>query len=270
MENNVVTPKQTKFPTKLVVIGAVILVLVLGLIASLFLVRQNQNVKEEAATPTGVAKVFITPETKTVQVGEEFTAEILLDTAGQYISAMTIQLEYSYSGDEPPIDATEIQTSTDLVTNKDWSFPVKTTTTSGGKVVIRIAGFNKAQTGYKSTAEEKVATVKFEALANGKVNATFNSTESKVTSKTTTQDILLIPSSSATYTAQGGTGGDETPTPTGSASPSPSGSPSSSSTPKPSGSATPVPIPVTGASTPTLIGLGIGAVLLIGSAALIF
>jgi hypothetical protein len=273
---NIVAAKSTKLPTKLVVVGTVMLVLVLGLIASLFLVRQKQNVKEEAATPTGIVKVFITPETKTVQVGDEFTADILLDTAGQYVSALTIQLEYSYTGDDPPIDATDVQTSTDLMTNKEWSFPVKTTTTTGGKVVIRIAGFNKSTTGFKSTGEEKVATVTFEALSNGKIDATFNSSESRVTSKTTTQDILLIPSSKGTYTAQGGTDATASPTPSGSASPVPSGSasPSSSSTPSgsttPSGSGSPAPIPVTGSSTPTLIGIGLGALLLIGSAVLIF
>jgi len=262
--------QKTKFPKKIIIAITALLVLIAGLAAALILVRQRQEVEKEAAVPTGVVKMFLTPETKSVEVGQEFSVDILLNTQNQIISAMTIQLDYPYSGEKPPISAKAIDINSNLVISDDWNFPIKTITEQGGKGQIRIAGFNKSELGYKTTGEEKVATITFKANSAGSINVSFNATESKVTSKSTTpQDVLLVPSSTGTYTASGET---DSPSPTAEQNSSPT--PTTTLTPTvqatATASATAAPIPVTGASSTTILGIATGSLLLVISLVLLF
>lgn len=257
------TKEKPKKQTKLILAIVGIVVLIGGLITGLILSRQKQVVKKEAATSTGVAKIFITPETKVIDVDQTFSANIILDTAGQKISAITVDLGYTYSGTTPPLTATDIQISSNFIVDNRWSFPIKTINAGDGRVQIKIGGLNSSSEGYSTQGEETVATITFKGQTAGSVNATFNSTTTKVTSKTTGEDILLVPNSSGSYTVRGTT---ETPTPTATATASatPLSVVRSTATP------TPVPVPQSGISFPSLISLSLAGVLIIGAVLLAF
>ena len=247
------------------------LLLGMGLAVGILLVRQNQQIKEKAATSTGTVKVFLSPETKTVQAGQTFSVNILLDTDGRYISALTLDLSYPYTGDTPPIEAKDVQVSSNLIVSGNWNFPIKTVNSDNQLVQIRIGGLNSSSQGYKTTGEETVATINFKAQKEGSINLAFNPTTTKATDKTTGEDILLTPSSYGSYTVQATTGtatpiatatpsGSETQTPQATRTPIPVNTPTSS----------PVPAPESGISFPTAIGIGSGILLLIGASMLAF
>jgi len=237
-----------------------------GLAVGILLVRQSQQIKEKAATSTGTVKVFLSPETKNIQVGQVFSVNVLLDTDGRYISALTLDLSYPYTGNTPPIEATDIQVSSNLVVSGDWNFPIKTINTDNQLVQIRIGGLNTSSQGYKTTGEETVATINFKAQATGSINLSFNPTTTKATDKTTGEDILLTPSSYGSYTASGPTT-TETPVPTATINNTPTTTTSATShtTSIPIATPTPslAPVPESGISLPTVVGIGGGTLLLV-------
>jgi hypothetical protein len=260
--------QKQKSPKNIIFAVATLFVLVVGLIAGLILVRQKQKIEEEAATPTGTVKLFLTPEIKTVEVGREFTVDIFLDTQNQIISALTIQLDYPYSGERPAISAKEIVINSSLITASNWNFPIKTITELAGKGQVKIGGFSGTQAGYKTNGKEKVATITFKANSAGTINVSFNASESKATSKSTSQDILLIPSSSGTYTATGGA--SSSPSPTSAGSPTPTPTLTSSPHASPTAIATLAPVPQSGVSLPTILATGMGTLLLLLSFGVLF
>ncbi|QLG69839.1 MAG: hypothetical protein CH104c_0608 [Candidatus Woesebacteria bacterium] len=239
-----------------------------GLAVGILLVKQSQQIKEKAATPTGTVKVFLSPETNSVQVGQVFSVNVLLDTDSRYISALTLDLSYPYTGDTPPIEATDIQVSSNLIVGGNWNFPIKTINTDNQLVQIRIGGLNSSSQGYKTTGEETVATINFKAQAAGSINLSFNPTTTKATDKTTGEDILLTPSSYGSYTASGQTT-TATPVPTATINNMPttttSATPHITTTPIPIATPTPslVPVPESGISLPTVMGIGGGVLLLV-------
>jgi flagellar basal body-associated protein FliL len=269
MDPIVTTPTRTNNKSKIIILVLSLIIVIAGAIAGWVLVRQNQQISEKASVSTGTAKTYISPSTKTVAVGDTFTANLLVNTAGQYISVLTLDLSYSYSGSTPPIEATDVQINSSLLTDESWKFPVKTINDSDGTVQIKIQGLSSSQQGYQTDGEESVATITFKAQEAGVINVNFNSTTTKAMSKTTGLDILLIPDSSGTFTATG-----ETATPTATATSESDDedndatvTPTSTSTSKSWTSPTPtaVPVPQSGVSLPTTIGIGLGGILLVGS-----
>ena len=267
-ESGVITskPKGGKGKKTIIILSLIVTVVVLGgLIATLLLLPKEQDIREEAAVPGGVAKVYITPETKTINAGESFQANILFDTAGITMSAITVHLEYLYEGDVPPITATVIQTSSTLVTDELWAFPIQSISEENGKGVIKIAGFSGSVTGYQTSGQEVLATITFQGLTPGSITTSFDTSGSIITSKENETDILLIPQSVATYTISGAT---TTPTISPTVSPTPTSYPTSTPTPQGGAqvgtpTASPSAIPVTGLSTPTIMGLSLGAILVL-------
>ncbi|BCX14495.1 MAG: hypothetical protein KatS3mg088_178 [Patescibacteria group bacterium] len=249
-----------------------ILLLVTGLAIGIILVNQRQEIRKKAVTPTGTVKVFLSPETKNIKEGQAFSVNILLDTAGRYISAVTINLSYSYQEETPPILATDVQVNSSLVVNNNWSFPIKSVNnnTQEKNVEIRIGGLNSSSEGYKTNGEEVIATINFKAQSPGSINLTFNPTTSKVTDKSTAEDILLNPSSSGSYIVTSETPPSETPQATfDPTNPTPTASPSAtivaaSTSPIPIVTPTPslAPIPESGISYPTIINI-LGSVILL-------
>lgn len=268
MDPIVTTPTKTNSKSKLIILILSLVIVIAGAVAGFILVRQNQQIQEKAAVSTGTAKVYISPTTKTIEVGDTFTVNLLLNTAGQYVSAVTLDLSYSYSGSTPPIEATDVQINSSLLTDGSWKFPIKTINDSDGTVQIKIGGLNSSQAGYKTSSEESVATITFKAQEAGVINVNFNSTTTKAMSKDTGSDILLIPDSNGTYTATG-----ETATPTATSTSDSddeddaAATPTATSTSKSWISPTPtaVPAPESGVSLPTTIGIGLGGILLVGS-----
>jgi hypothetical protein len=261
MEGSIVTTKKKNSKGLLVATIITTITLVGGLIVGILLVGQQQFFKQKAAVSGGVAKVYISPESKTVNVGETFTAKVYFDSSNTAISALTIQLEYPYTSSEPPISVTDVQVNSALAVQNNWDFPIKSITTSGGKVLVRIAGFSNSISGYTTTGQEELATISFKGNSAGTISASFNQTESKITKKADGSDTLMIPQSSGTYTVTG-SGVITTPTPTATATVAPgaTATPIGSIIPVPT--RTPMPVPVTGATENTIIALGAGILLL--------
>ena len=110
------------------------------------------------------------------------------------------------------------------------------------------------------------------------INVDFDVSQSKITDQAEGQDILLIPSSSGRYTAEGEIDGEtptpepeETPTPEpeDTPTPEPEDTPTPTEAPDtitvPTSAPTPVPIQDSGVPGPTIIGLSAGVLLIIGS-----
>ncbi len=262
-EETVQVPKPKKNIKKTIIFAVVtLIVLSAGIVAGLLLVRQPQDFREKAAVPTGTARIYLTPETKTISAGETFTATILFDTAGIAISGLTVKLEYPYTGDEPPISATSVEINPSLVLDSNWDFPYKNITEEGGAGKIEIAGLSTSTAGYTTDGQENLATITFRGNRSGTINVSFNANESVIASKDAEEDILLIPQSSGTYIVSGGSQ-TSSPTPTSSPSPSPSSTGTGIGT---TGSASPTatapPVPVTGVGDYMIFGMGAGVVLI--------
>ena len=262
---------------KLIIALVILAVTVVGLIVALVIVGQTQIFKKKAAVEGGVATVRLNPTTKTVEVNETFTVDVLFNTAEREISAISVLLKYPFSGSEPPIMVNnDIQISSILL--DDWNFAVKRVVESDGEIHIEIGGFVNAQTGYTSTGEELLATLTFNSQSEGTINVDFDVSQSKITDQAEGQDILLIPSSSGRYTAEGEIDGEtptpepeETPTPEpeDTPTPEPEDTPTPTEAPDtitvPTSAPTPVPIQDSGVPGPTIIGLSAGVLLIIGS-----
>jgi hypothetical protein len=278
MENTTVVEKPKSKTNKYLLAIAVVVVLILGLVAAIFLAQRNQNIKERASTPTGIAKVRLSPTTKTIEVGDEFESVIYFDTGGRAISAITVQLSYTYTGNEPPISTDDlIEIDSSLVLDSSWNFPIKTVTSQNGTTIIKIGGYNNSDSGFTSTGEQSLATLTFKGESSGSINVTFDSSVSKIAQKQGSQDILLTPASSGVYTVSGSTTtATATATSTSSATPSGTASttPTSTSTTNGTGTSgstiTPQPVPQSGISLPSTLGIILGTMLVIGAAILAF
>ena len=243
-----------------------------GLVAAFLLIPRYQYIREKAAIPGGVAKMFLTPESKSVEAGESFQANILFDTSGYKASGLTLRLLYPFEGDQPPISASDISYNTDLVTDGSWEFPYQKIYTSANNIIIELAGLNNTTEGYATQGQEVLATITFQANKPGTITVAFDEEKSVIADKTSATDILVIPQSQGNYTVLGD---PTTPTPEVSASPAATDSAIPTATPATgsgttigNASPTPSPLPVTGFSTPTLFGIGVGFLLILGSLAI--
>jgi hypothetical protein len=289
MENVLPVQPAKKNNKKKYIIGSVILgVLLLGLAVALVLVGRQQLFRQEASTPTGVATIRISPTTKSITVGQQFSPEIFFDTAGRAVTAIGVQLEYTFTGGTPPITTADNIQVNSVLLSENWNFTVKSVETIANKVVIQIGGTNSDQQGYTSTGEIKLATLSMTGQAPGSIVVTFNQSLSKITSEDNGQDVLLTPESSGTYEVTGGSTATPTSTATstatGSAKPTATatatGTGTGTGTAQPTATATPTddaggtadtgtatptppPVPESGIGAPTILGIGLGLILII-------
>ncbi|OGM26166.1 hypothetical protein A2627_03955 [Candidatus Woesebacteria bacterium RIFCSPHIGHO2_01_FULL_39_28] len=275
-------------PVKKIAVVAFLVILLVGIGVGIYLVSQRQNVVNEASVAGGEARVSLTPSSGTYQIGQSFPVTVNFTTGSVAISAIAIRISYAYAGTSPEVSASDIQVSSLLLQSGDWSCPVKTVTPINGQVQIDLACVNLSTSGYLATTDTALAAFTMTVNQTPSTNPVvlrFDPSQSIITKKTDAQDTLLTPASTASFTI-GGVGanvpsstptpsptpttsqtGSNTPTPTGvpTATPTSSGSSSSStSTLTPTVTTTPV-IPVSGISTPTLLALGVGFLLIVGS-----
>lgn len=233
-----------------VVLGIIVLVLIAAAIpVTMYLVKQRQELREKASVPGGQASVSVAPTTGSYSVGQTFPVSVSFNTAGIAISGIAIRLTYTYSENTPPITASDLQISPDLLGTGDWFCPIKTITPQAGIVKIDLACLNVNVAGYSNTENTPLATFNLQASAVPQTNPvvlSFDAQESKITRKDNGEDTLMIPQSTGTYTI---TQVGVTPTPT------PTGGPTRTPTPtQPAATATPTPTnppPGGPTSTPT-------------------
>ena len=240
----------TKTPISRVIFALLVLLFVLVSIGGgIFLVKQRQEIRKKAAVPEGEATVSLSPASGTYQVGQLFEVGIFFNTAGIPISAVAVRLTYPYSQTTPVLEASNLQISSSLLSGGDWSCPVKTITADGGEVKIDVACVNTSPAGFSTSTETLLASFHLQASQVPQINPTvlsFDPSQSIITRKENGQDVLLIPTSTGSYTIAGGQTPTVSPTPTSTEIPTPTLSPQETATPTPPSDLTSTPTPTGG------------------------
>ncbi len=270
-------------PARRVILAVLsVLLLVGGFVAGLFLIRQRQDIREQASTPTGQATVNLFPEEGTFDVGDTFPVSVRFNTANIAVSRVSVRLTYPYSGSTPELTTGEIEINPSLLSSGDWTCPTKNVTAQAGIVQIDISCGNFSAAGFSSNTDTLLATFNMNVERTPVIDPVvlrFDPTQSVITDKSSNQDILLIPTSTGTYTVSG----TATPQPTEPAAPTATPTQGPEATLTPTTTSTPTPtsttsanltpttttkggeLPDAGVSYPTILGIGIGTLLIVAS-----
>jgi hypothetical protein len=258
-------------PAKRIIIALlIILVAVGGFVAGLVLLKQRQTLNEQAAVPGGQAEVSITPSSGNFNVGDMVETTISFNPANISISGVAVRLTYPFSGTTPEVTVDSINLNSALTSTGDWTCPTQTSSQQGTNVIIDIACANTSASGFTANTDTQLAKVKL------KVNTTpatqpfivrFDPALSVITRKSDNQDILLIPTSTGSFTVGGAV---QSPTPSLKLSPTVTPKVKTTATPTTvkSGTITPTKtstLPETGVSYPTVFALGLGIMVVVGS-----
>ncbi len=269
---------------KIIVALLIIIVAVGGFVAGLYLLKQRTNLQQEAAVPGGQAEVSISPSTGNFDTGQTIDTSISFNPANIPISGVAVRLTYPFSGTTPEVTVSSIEVSSSLTSTGDWTCPTQTNTQQNGNVIIDIACANTSASGFTANTDTLLANVKLQvnrAPASQPLVLRFDPALSVITRKSDNQDILLIPTSTGTFTV--GTV-ESTATPTTRPNATVTVTPRVSVTRAPS--ATPVvtaavtssvtsevtatpttaaQLPDAGVSYPTVMGVGLGVMVIVGS-----
>lgn len=208
----------------------IILVGVSGFLVGLYLLQEQQDIREQAAVPGGQATVSISPSSGDFEVGDNITAEVSFNTSGIPISGVAVRLLYPFSGISPEISVIRVQVDEDLLASGNWSCPTRNAFQQGGNVFIDVACANLSASGFVSNSNIKLATIEMRVNRLPSTNPLvlrFDPQQSVITRRNDNQDILLIPQSQGSYIVK------------------------ALSSPTTAPSVTPVPTEVTMTSTPT-------------------
>lgn len=272
---------------KIAVAIFLVLVLVGGFIAGLILVRQRQDIREEAAVPGGEATVRLSPETGSFEVGDSFPVSVSFNTNGIPVSGISVRLRYPYSGTTPELTVSGLTLNSSLLSSGDWSCPTRDVSEENGNVIIDVGCANTSAAGYSTASDVQLFRFNLTVGRTPSVNPvplTFDNNQTVITSESTGEDIALIPSSSGSYTIGGTTTQPTaTPTPTGTTTQTtPTPTTAVTSTPTPTSTATPTPtstssaqtskggteLPDAGVSLPAIVAISAGALMMLAAFAL--
>lgn len=270
----------SKSKVVLVIIGS--LVLIAGLVAGMFLVFQNQNIKEKAAPATSLS---ITPSSQNKAAGESFNFTVMMDTGGNQVAGVDVNLNFN-----PQVFQVSSVTSGSATAN--FSQIRNSIDNSAGKIYYSVYTVDqtKALNGTNLSILNVSAQVK-SGVSPGSYNFTFDSDSTAFGLGESGQNVLIgmtpgsiviaaatgQPTATPTATPTPTSGSGATPTPTPTRTPTPTATSANglgggslpTSTPVPlqttSGQATQAPIPVSGVSSTTIIGIVVGAFAVIGS-----
>lgn len=275
-----------------------LILLTVAVVAGVLLVRQQQDIREEAAPATTLAVI---PSDLTPNVGETFTAALNINTGSNQVVGTELYVNY----DPNILEAIEVTQGTFFV-NPDAIGPQINNNTGTASYTLLLAPNSTPQVGSGT-----VANIRFRAKSAGTSTISFSPNSIVVAIGESGQNVLQSttpgsvtvsssqgqqnpPSPTPTEAGSGGIGGGSgspTSTPTPSPSPSPTttagnGNGNSNSTVTPTKKATSTPttfanntdgedsedeptqLPDSGIELPTLIGLG--AVMFILFGALLF
>lgn len=259
-------------PAKKIIVALLIIVVAIGgFVAGLVLIRQRQDLEDEAAVEGGQATVSITPQTGSYEVGDSITVSVHFNPSNIAISSVGVRLAYPFTGVTPEITVSEIDINPSFISSAYWTCPTQTDPRlEGGNVVFDIACANTSSAGFTANADTLLANITLfvERPLPANINPLilrFDASTSMITRESDKQDILLIPQSTGSYTISStGAQATATLTPTGTLLTStltPTLTPTGVSTI----SATPTTVdqlPDAGVSLPTLMGVGAGILIL--------
>jgi hypothetical protein len=270
----------------------IIVVATVGFVAGLYLLQDEQDIRDEAAVPGGQATVSISPSTGNYQVGDVIESSVHFNPSNIAISGVAVRLKYPFSGSTPEVTVESIDINPVLLSSGNWTCPTKNSTLQAGEVVIEIACANTSAAGFTANSDILLAQIDLKVTRTPQslpFTIRFDPSASIIAQHSNNQDILLIPTSTGSYTIGGA--GATTPTPTSAVGTSPTptlaagqatATPLVTATPTPTevpkgglgdvtGTVTPTGgLPDTGMSFPTLIGVGFGILVIAGSLLLAF
>ena len=192
---------------KIAVTLAVVLVAIGGFVAGLALLRQRQEIREEAAVPGGQAQASLFPTSGNFKVGDAFPVNVFFNTANIAVSGVSVRLTYPYSGPTPEMEASDLLINSSLLTSGDWTCPTRAIQAQAGTVNIDIACANISASGFSSNTDTLLATFNLKVSRvplDQSVTVRFDPTKSVITRKSDGSDILLVPTATGEY-AIGGT-----------------------------------------------------------------
>ena len=268
------------------IVTAMIVILgVIGMVVGVYLLQQRTNLRQKAAVEGGSATISFEPATNTYAVGQTIPLQIKFNTGDIAIKGVQVRLNYPV-GENP---AAVMVADADIVLNDTifgttgWVCSTVNSRVVQQKMEINIVCGSTSFSGHSTNNQNQLlATVNMHVNSVPSVNplqVTFVPSQTIFTDMDN-NDILGIPQTVGNFTVSGSGGGGvtatNTPTPTRAATatltPTSVLSPTARLTTTPtfitSLTVTPTPIqelPDTGFSAPTLIGIGFGALLLIGA-----
>lgn len=232
-------PKQsTNSPRRVILAIAGVLsvvLLVAGGGAALYLTQQDQDVRQQAATSTGTARLLIAPAGPELVGNQPHSLSVTLDASSTPINIRTVQLSMSFSGIVPedvnfePANLTGISPA-----------EVETITTSTGKTLTVI--FEEVGNEFQMSSQTlKLGDITFTAPATGSLVIRFSAADSQIIIGPNNQDILRPPSpitynfatSAAPDNGVGGAGFEATDEATATISATPTATVSATFTPTP-------------------------------------
>ncbi|MFC1600468.1 hypothetical protein ACFL25_00085 [Patescibacteria group bacterium] len=270
-------------PKKILVALLIIAVAVGGFVAGLVLLQENQDIEEEASTPTGTATATIKPESGNYDVGDTIDASVYFDPNGTVINGVAVRLNYPFSGSTPEVTVASIDVNSSLLSSGDWTCPTQDSNLSGDTVIIDIACANTSAEGFTANTDTLLAEVKLNVTRTPQASPfviRFDNVNSVMYRKSDNQDILLVPASTGSYTVGGA---EATVVPTASvtsavtvtptltpritATLTPTSTPSSTLTPTPTTVVTKggEQLPDAGVSLPTVFGVSFGILVIAGA-----
>jgi len=259
-------------PVKKVLVALLIIAVAIGgFVAGLFLLRERQEIREEASTPTGTTTVSISPETGSYDVGDTVNASVYFNPKGVVINGVAVRLVYPFSGSTPEVTVSSIEVNSSFSASADWTCPTQNFTPSGDTVIIDIACANTSSGGFTANADTLLANIELKVEREPQASPfviRFDSARSVITRKSDNQDVLLVPTSSGNYTV----GGSLVVTPTIGVTATTTPKLTTTLTPSPTKVASPTPtttggaqLPDAGVSLPTIFGVSFGILIIAGA-----
>jgi hypothetical protein len=186
---------------KVIVVISMLIIIVIGVVAGVILVQQRQQLSQKASTSTGTATVSISPTSGDYVAGDTIPMQIKFNPNATAISGVAVRLYYDLDS-TADIQASNPAPNTELLLSGSWTCPVKQSTQNGNRVTVDISCINTSIGGF--TANEDTLLADFtltinHAPANNTLELIIDPTLSIITKKSDGSDILLTPTSNASF-----------------------------------------------------------------------
>jgi hypothetical protein len=236
-----------------------ILMLLAGIGAGVFLIRQQQLIEKKASVPGGIATIYLSPQTGTAGINQTFKVDVMVDAKGQTIKNIAAVIKLPQSND---FAIHSVTANESLSQNTMWRYvpsPSFTSNEDGTDSIIFSLGITGIE-GYTNPEPFMIGSIYFRGIAATTIQPVFELAQSQVILfPSDNEDILnsnlntLAGGFAGSYSigTGGGTEPSITPSPTSSTSPTSSPTPTSPASPTSSPTPTSPASPTSPPSTPT-------------------
>lgn len=168
--------------------GVVVLILVIGGGAGLYLSQTPQDTRNQASSPSGTAKISLSPSTGTIVGGSAQTVDLELDLTSTPVTLNEIAFTLTFSGNIP----TDIRFSPEDLPGFTPADSSLIDTDVGKTLTVR---FSTAEGKKFSAVSSKIALgkISYTAPSAGELNVQFNTSTSRAILDPSGQDILRSP-----------------------------------------------------------------------------